>query len=402
MLGRYLFVPILLMGLSSSALADDTPWTLDRVIATARTNAPATSIARAQTEESKAALVGAQQLQTRNPYLQADVGPRFADGTSTDIQSQLSVPFDVIGDRRAKRVAVAEAEIATLVLASDVVARQSVVRAAAAFYALLHAQQRVALGEERVQLAASAETTAVQRKQAGDVAEFEVNLARGERARAKGAVASAQADISRARGELAIALGVPTKELTSVAGDLADRALFEQATTTSRPDLQALEQEARLARAEAELARTDRLPMLDLRLSFEHERDANIVLGGIGISFPIFERGQADAAKATARVKRAQAELAARTSAVSVQVESAQTTYVACVEAARLLEDEAVPLAVANEAAAAASYRAGKIDFATLIVIRREALETRREHLDRLLEAARAGLELWAAQGATP
>ena len=43
---------------------------------------------------------------------------------------------------------------------------------------------------------------------------------------------------------------------------------------------------------------------------------------------------------------------------------------------------------------------AGKIDFSALLVIRRDALETRREHLDRQLEAALAAVDYWAARGA--
>jgi hypothetical protein len=35
-----------------------------------------------------------------------------------------------------------------------------------------------------------------------------------------------------------------------------------------------------------------------------------------------------------------------------------------------------------------------------LLVIRREVLDTRREHLDRLLAAALAAVDLWIARGA--
>jgi hypothetical protein len=61
---------------------------------------------------------------------------------------------------------------------------------------------------------------------------------------------------------------------------------------------------------------------------------------------------------------------------------------------------EAVPLSVENAIAAAASYRAGKMELGTLLVIRREVLDTRREHLDRLLAAALAAVDLWITRGA--
>lgn len=400
MLGRCLLALIILVGVASSVHADDTSWTLDRVIATARTRAPASTVARAQIDEARAALVGARRLSTRNPVLQADVGPRWADGRSTDLQSQLSIPLD-LGGRRAKRIAVAEAEIRQQELVSEAAVRQAVARAVNAYYTVLHAERRLALAQERVQLAIAAEATAAQRHAAGDVSEFEVNLARGEVARAHAGVASAQSEASRARGQLAAALGVPVAHVKTVTGELADRAFVDASIkrTGTRADLQALAQEATLARAEAALAQTARWPGLDFNLSFEHERDADIFLGGIAVALPLLDRGQGDAARAYARAKRAEAELAARTTLAGIQVQSAQSTYSSAVTAARLLEQQAIPVSLENEKDAAASYRAGKIDFATMIVIRREALETRREHLDRLLEAALAGVELWVAQG---
>jgi len=68
----------------------------------------------------------------------------------------------------------------------------------------------------------------------------------------------------------------------------------------------------------------------------------------------------------------------------------------------RLLEKDGLPRQQENEALARESYRAGKINLATLLLVRREALDTRREYLERLLEAADAGVNLAAAVGALP
>lgn len=396
-------VPIVVIGMLSSARADDAPLTLQRVVEIVRTRAPATVIARARTDEARAALVGARRLSTRNPVLQADAGPRWEDGRSTDLAAELSIPLD-LGGRRSKRIAVADADVRRQQLEGDAAIRQTIAIALVAYYQVLHADRRLALAQERLVLAEASETTARQRQRAGDVAEFEVNLARGEVARARGGVASATSDVARARGELAVALAIDVGTLPRVAGDLGDRQFLEQAAPAgfARPDLQVLAEEANLAKAEAALARTERWPALDLRLTFERERDADVVLGGIAIVLPIFDRGQGDEARARARARRAGVELGVRTAAVSTEVASARTSYSSAIEAVRLLADQAVPLSLDNEAAAAASFRAGKIDFSTLLVIRREALDTRREHLDRLLEAALAGIDLWIAQGRTP
>jgi cobalt-zinc-cadmium efflux system outer membrane protein len=84
---------------------------------------------------------------------------------------------------------------------------------------------------------------------------------------------------------------------------------------------------------------------------------------------------------------------------VTAQLDSARNTYAAAVAAVQILAQEAIPLSVENETAAAASYRAGKIELGTLLVIRREVLDTRRDHLDRLRDAALAAVELWIARG---
>jgi cobalt-zinc-cadmium efflux system outer membrane protein len=386
--------------LAPPANADEPPWTLQRVVDAARTRAPATVIARAQTDEARALMVGARRLATRNPAITTELGPRWSDGTSTDARASVSMPLD-LGGRRASRTAVAEAEITYSQLGADATERRAIATAVTAYYQVLYAERRIALAEERVRLAESAEKTAAQRLRAGDVAEFEVKLARGEIARARSLVAAVTSERLRARAQLAAALGVPLGEVP-VTGDLADRSRLEGRTTTlaQRPDLRLLAQEAKLAEAEAKLARTERWPTMDLRLTIEHERDADMLLGAVTFSLPVFDRGQGEAARAAARAKRAQTELTAKTNVAGVQVSAANDSYAATVTAVRLIEEQALPLALENETAAGASYRSGKIDLGTLLLIRREALDTRREHLDRLLEAALAAVELWTASGA--
>jgi cobalt-zinc-cadmium efflux system outer membrane protein len=393
----FLCLSILLIGVSTASA--DEKLTLQDVIARARTSAPTPRVARARTEEARSALVGARRLATRNPAVEAEVGPRWSDGRSTDAQVSLSVPLD-LGGRRDKRVAVAEADIRRQQLDADNTERLTVTTAIIAFYQVLYTDRRLALAEERVRLADAAQEVAAQRNKAGDVAEFEVNLARGEAARARSSVAAATSDQLRARGQLAAALGLPTLKGLSVAGDLADRSFLEQDPhTVARPDVRALEQEITLANAESTLAATERWPRLDLRVVYAHERDADIVLGGFSLDLPMFEHGQGEAARARARAARAQLELASRKAVIGSELDIATDAYAASVVAVQQLETEAIPISATNETSAAASYRAGKLDVGTLLLIRREVLDTRREHLDRLFDAAVAAVELWTARG---
>lgn len=393
----FLCLPILVVGVGSASA--DTKLTLQDVITRARAQSAAPVLARARVDETRSALVGARRLATRNPVLEVDAGPRWSDGRSTDAQVSLSIPLD-LGGRRDKRMAVAEADIERQRLESNNTERTTVAMAVLAYYELLHADARVALAKDRVSLAEAAEQTATQRNRAGDVAEFEVRLAAGETSRARSAVAAATSDQLRARGHLAVALALPTADGLSVSGDLADRSLLEGTSRPgTRPDVRTLEQEIVLANAEGALAAVERWPSLDLRVLYEHERDADIVLAGVAIALPLFERGQGELAKARARAKRAEIEVATRRSSIATEVSTARATYEAAVLAVKVLETDAIPISAANETAAAASYRAGKIDLGTLLLIRREVLDTRREHLDRQFVAAVAALELWSARG---
>lgn len=393
------FVHIVVLFIAARPAYADEPLTLSRVIELARARAPDPQISRARITEATGAFIGARQRATRNATLQADIGPRIGDGRSTDLQTTLSVPLD-LGGRRAGRVAVVEAAVELERAKTTEVERVTIAAAVSAYYHVLHGDRRLALAEERVRLATEAETTARQRMRAGDIAEFEVNLARGEVARAKSAVVAATGDRTRARAELATILGISNTSI-SVSGDLGNRNYLERSgDPTSRSDLRMLALEVRLANTEGASARTSRWPQLDLRFSFEHERDADIVLGGVSLELPFFDRGQGEQARATARGQRARTELAIRTNQITSAVEGARITYDAAVAAAEILEREAVPLSIENATAAFASYRAGKLDIGALLVIRREVLDTRREHLDRLLDAALAGVDLWIARGA--
>jgi len=393
----FLSLPLLWMGVASAS-ADD-KLALPDVIARARAHAPVPVIARARTEEARASRVGARRLATRNPVLEADVGPRWADGRSTDAQVGLSLPLE-LGGRRDKRIAVAEAEIQRHVLEASNAERVTVASAVLAYFEVLHRDRRLALAEERVGLAEAAERTATQRNRAGDVAEFEVNLARGEVARARSAVSAAISDQIRARGQLAIVLGLPSLKGLTVVGDLADRSLLDRpVASAARPDVRTLEQELAVAKAEGALASVERFPAIDLRVFYQHERDADLLLGGAAITLPLFDHGQGEAARARARARRAELELTTRAAAVATELDTSAAIYAAAVEAVQRLEADALPLSAANETSAAASYRAGKTDLGTLLLIRREVLDTRREHLDRLLDAAIAAIELWSARG---
>ncbi len=125
------------------------------------------------------------------------------------------------------------------------------------------------------------------------------------------------------------------------------------------------------------------------------KRTLQILQGTLGISLPLFQRNQAARGISAARVAQAERTLQALERAVRLEVRLSierLSAAQAAVEAdsggvLAALEEN---LALVNEA-----YRAGKVDFFELLIIRREALDARRASIEALeeLNAARAQLK---------
>ena len=80
--------------------------------------------------------------------------------------------------------------------------------------------------------------------------------------------------------------------------------------------------------------------------------------------------------------------------AIYIEVKVAFDAYLENVAAVEELEKNALPSLDENEALARRSYEEGEIGLAELLLIRRETLEIRLAYVDRLVDAAIAGVEV--------
>jgi cobalt-zinc-cadmium efflux system outer membrane protein len=381
------------------------PLTLSRVIELAGTNARDVRIATTRIAEEEGKLAGARVRALENPKLEAALGPRIGPNTTVDVDVGVEIPFER-GGKRDRRVAVARAGIQREKHAVEDARRQAITLAVGAYYRVLQAEERLRLAEERKALAEELSRVARERHQGGDAPLFDVNLAQAEMSRAKSAIESEKGTIARARAALAASLGLPSGGDLRVEGDLKDRSFFDaipsETSPAQRSDLLVALAEVDASRAGIALAEAQARPDLAFRAGYRHEEGTNIVQGGVSIPLPFFNPGKGPVQEARARSDRARIDAEARKAAVSSEIEGARSSYAAAAESVRLLEKDGLPRQRENEALARESYRAGKINLATLLLVRRDALDTRREYLERLLEAAEAGVELAAAVGALP
>jgi cobalt-zinc-cadmium efflux system outer membrane protein len=276
---------------------------------------------------------------------------------------------------------------------------------ALAFYRALASTQReqVATGAEA---AARRAVEALERRyQLQDVALLELNVGKGALARATALVRGARADQLAEELELKRLLAVETGERLELSGTLGDHRRYDLASLVERArdraEVRALVAQTREAEATAAAGRAARWPGLGLGASYERDEGADVVLGVLSVELPFFERGQAERASGQTRAQRLtlESEIARRTGVTAVR--GAHAAYQERLGAARTLE-QALPLFEQNEELARKSYEAGQLSLADWLVVRREALDTRLEYLDRALAAAEAGVALALAAGVSP
>jgi len=380
--------------------------TQEEAVTLALERGPRLLSARAEALSAQSRLEGASLLAQTNPELQGAVGPRLRDGVnSLDLTVGVSQRLELFGQRGARREAAAaqltasEARLETLRVSLAAEVR-------GAFARLLASEQEWLLADEGQLLAEQALQAAEERQTAGAASRIEVNTARVELGRAAHARVLAERRRTLARGELRLLLGLEPSEAMEAKGELRPEmtepppldALVERALAR-RADVKAARSELDAARAEVELASREALPGTRLGASYSQEEGARIVQGTLGIELPVFNRNQAARGVGAARLTQMRGLLEATERMVRTEVGLALERYrtaraAVAVYSVDVMEALQQNLALVNEA-----YRAGKVDFFQLLLIRRDALDARRGYIEALEELLVAEAQLTRALG---
>lgn len=374
---------------------------LAEVLARAREQAPQIASARLAVDEVRGRLLGSALRFQNNPELEASLGNREGpDNRFTDVEIGVAQTFEPRA-RRSARMAAAEAATTQSSANVDEVTRSVLHSAAAAYFRVLHAQERIRLLDAATELAVRVHTVADRRFRAGDIAILDVNLARASLGRARAEREQVEALRAAAVGELRQLLRLDGD--IRVSGDLTtsgepDLAALLQ-SAAQRPELRVLAAGVEEAESELRLGRSLARPDYGLGVRYSREEGDHIVLGGVTITLPVFASGQELRSVAAARATRLRAELEAARQRVRVEVRSAFEAYSRQAAAIRILADEAIAGLDENETLTTRSYEVGQLGLPELLLIRREILETRVQYLDALLAAALARADLDASAG---
>jgi outer membrane protein, heavy metal efflux system len=384
--------------------AQSSELTLEEALALARQRAPALLEAAGRVAEAQGPVVGASPLLHDNPTLELEAGPRtLATGErAPNVVVGLSQPIELGGKRGSRRDA-ARAGLSREKARQRDTERLVLGDVAATFLRALHARERLRLARGAEEAARDFFQSTQRRFEAGDVPVVDVNVARVALARARAAVASAEGEEVALLGELRGLLGLSADAALGVRGDLS--ALAAQPvelppTLPERPDVTALVAELEEAKAERRLGEGSAWPDVNVGVRYAHEGDERAILGGLGVSLPLFGRGQSTRVTGEARVRRLQVAVEAARRAQSIQVQAALAQYRKEREAVELLEREALPVLADNEVLARKSYEAGEMGLAEFLLVRRDVIESRTDYLNRLLQAALSRVHLTVQTGA--
>jgi cobalt-zinc-cadmium efflux system outer membrane protein len=388
-----------------AATADAEPLTIDlpAALVRARSHAPDAIAALARLREAETGRIGARVRFTENPEIELGAGQRFGDPRSTPLEARARQPLEL--GRRAARITAADAAATHGRAVADADLRELNHEVENAFDDARYADLVVSLTAKPEDVAARVVQAAERRRAAGDVTDLEVDLAKVALGRARSAVAAARAERADAIGTLAVLIGAKPDDVITLAGDLRPAPLTLEVlrrAVPGRADVRALDARARQARAEGALARANGRADLGVWIGYERDEGDSIVVGGISVTLPLWNRSQGERALARARERSAELQRDARTSAASRQVVDAFEAYESARSADEIFERDVTPSLADAEALLERSVDAGQMAVSEYLIARQELLAGRRDQLDRQLALAKAAAMARFVAGVSP
>ncbi|XYH93678.1 TolC family protein [Sorangium sp. So ce1128] len=389
----------------AAVLAAEPPLTRARIAELVRV-APAARVASSEAAVAGAAITAAGVISLENPVLSGMGGIRFNPdgGKPAAAVASLSWPIE-LGGQRGTRVEAARAEQRAALTTAEGTQRRLLLAALLQHALVLRDEAQVALAAERRALAQRLLAASEKRKKAGEVAEIDVTLARLQEGRDAAAEAVALGTREADTLGLLSMLGLASKG-SAVTGALVPpeappplAALLREAD--QRADVRAAMAALDAARARSGRERAGRWPTLSVLAQYERDDQANIGMLGLALPVPILNANRTAVATAEAEVDAAAARLAASRASAAGEIQGLYARY----EATRRALDQLAPTARLSAQAVALStrgYELGENDLASVLLVRREALDAQAALLDAEHAHANAKIELLVAAGRIP
>jgi len=388
---------------SSTASSSPSVLTLDQAVAAAGGSAPATDAAHAGIEAAQAARTVAGLRP--NPSVQTQIenvagSDQYRGLNSAETTVNFAVPIE-LGGKRSARIAVADTQIDRAVLVAAITQADIRLQVTQLYIEAAVAQRRLETARDQSRIAGDVAKAARIRVQAGRASPIEEQRADVARINAEAGVERAARHARAAQANLARRIGA------SVSGTVDAQWLEQLPGHAMGPDLDtsaagtltlaAAQADFAVADAQVKLARSQRVPDINVGPGLRRLSQTNDTAFVFSISMPIplFNSGEAAVAQASAERNRAEAQ----TRMTALDVEQAITNARAEADNAAVTARAATgpALAAALEAARIAriGYREGKFGQLDLLDAERTLAETRLAAIDALAayQNARAQLE---------
>lgn len=357
--------------------------TLDQALTLSGAAAPSIEAATAGVRAAQAgrAVAGWRPNPTINAETENVVGTdQYRGFRSAETTAGLAVPIE-LGGKRSARIAVADAIGDRTRIAAAVAAAELRLAVTQAYVEAVAAERRLVTAREQADIAREALRAASVRVRAGRASPIEEQRADVLRINAEAAMERAERLAEVSRSNLARRIGRPVAEplditwFSRVEG-YGPATLIEPASTLA---LLAARADVNTATAQVRLARAQRVPDVTVSASarrFEATNDVAAVFG-VSIPIPVFNRGTAAVAQASAQRDQAEAIRRVTELEVAQALANADAEVANAATAARTASGPA--LAAAQEAARIAriGYREGKFGQLDLLDAERTLSETR-------------------------
>ncbi len=365
--------------------------------------------ARAELEAARSVRQAAGRWLRENPQLELEAGRRrTAEGAVAEVGASLSQPVE-LGGQRGARIEQAETEVRAAQARLEAARTEAAADAQAALVELLAARAEVEVAQEAVELSSRLLEAARARFESGDATRLDVNAQIVERGHAARELTDARRRAEAAAAALRGALALPPEEalqprftLLEFVHALPPMPDLQTALTRSadQPALRAARREVEAARSSRTVASREAIPSPALGVTFLREGDEQLVGGTLGVSLPLFARNDAERSAATARIAQAEAALEVQERRVALEVRERVRRLEDAQALARSYETELLAAASESSLLVEEAFRAGKMGLTEVLLIQRNALETRTGFLSSLQEVALAHLALQRAVGA--
>lgn len=387
----------------SAAAAAAEPLSLAKAIELALEGNPEVAAAKRQWEATEG-----QVLQGRsrpNPELAYSLEDTRS---KTRTQSwQLNLPVELGGKRAARTKAAektreqAQAQLAEL---------QATVRAnvAAAYFDVLTAQERLVLARDSAALAKSSTDTVSKRVAAGKVSPVEESKARVAEAGVRVELAQAASEQRNALSRLFALLGRIDAPYTVLEGkaenlpsvpSLADL----QPLISSAPGVVLARIEVDRRKALSDLEQSKRVPDVTVSVGMQrsNETQRNVLLFGVSVPLPIFDRNQGNLLEALKLEDKARDELQAASVRLHSEVAQGQERLSTITAEVQSLQQDVLPGAKSAYDAATIGFENGKFNFLEVLDAQRTYFTAKSQYLKALGEAHRAAADIDRLLGAS-